>query len=151
MATRETPPTVNNGSSKRLSKLTIIFLIMALELCTIFAGQLQAGVVAKESPASVNILAPLDSPGWLHATARGGNQLPSVWDITIDFLDNSTTPACFTRSNRYQKQSVGVYRLRTGDGGSEGALPGGGQLTKVGGLPSAWFIPLSPPGYVLRL
>jgi len=151
MATRETPPTVNNGSSERLSKLTIIFLIVALELGTVFAGQLQAGVVVKENLTSVNILAPLASSGWLHATARGGNQLPSVWDITIDFLDSSTTPACLTRSNRYQKQNIGVCRLRTDDGGSEGARPGGGQLTTVGGLPPAWFTPLSPPGYVLRL
>jgi hypothetical protein len=138
-----------------MSKPALILLIVTFELGILFAGQAQTQAV-EENPTSVNILAPLLVSGSLHSSKPNENRLPTVWDISIDFLNVGTPPAYLTRGTRYSRHVLGVSHGGSGvkidkSSGRELALPGGQPLMAAAGSSLASLASLSPPGLILLL
>jgi hypothetical protein len=138
-----------------MSKPAVILLIVMFELGILFAGQAQTQTVA-EHLTSAHILAPLSASGSLHSSSPDENRLPTVWDITIDFLNGGAPQAYLTRPTRHSKQVVNVSHGGSGvkinkSGGGEMAAPGGQPIVAADGSPLASLASLSPPGLILRL
>jgi hypothetical protein len=138
-----------------MNKPAALLLIIALELGIIFTGP-QAQAVVKQSPVSVNNLAPLSASGSLYSTTPEINRLPSVRDITIfDFLYGDTAPVCWTRPGQNQKQITAISRSGHGvrlTGSRNGEISSPGRPSKAAGdIPSLSLYSLSPPGQILRL
>ena len=140
-----------------MSKRTVILLIVVLVSAIVFADHAEANAVTKQSPTSVNVLAPLSVSGSLHSGTSDGNHLPTVPHIMIsDFLYGCTTQAYLVQSTRYGGQIYGF--ARTGHGGI--ALGAGHSYGFVQHAQSKSAIPvsssgslssLSPPGLIPRL
>jgi hypothetical protein len=140
-----------------VSKWILVLLIAALVPGIVFASQAEAPAVVKQSPTSINILAPLSVSGSLHSGTSDGNQLPTFpHRMTPDFLYGCTPEAYWMQSTRYRGQIYGF--ARAGHGGitlgashscgfvqhdqSKSTIP----MSSWGSLSS-----LSPPGLILRL
>ena len=140
-----------------MSKRTVILLIAALALVIVFAGQAEAKAAAKQSPTSVNVVAPLSVPDSLHSVTSDSNPFPRVPDIIIsDLLADCAQQPCWMRSAQYQRQIHGF--ARTGYC-VKLAASRGCKLAQQGGQPklaileslSGSLSSLSPPGLILRL
>ena len=140
-----------------MSKRTVILLIAALALVIVFARQAEARTVVKQSPTSVNVVAPLVVSDSLHSVTSDSNPFPRVPDIIISgLLADCAQQPCWIRSAQYQRQIHGF--TRTGYGVKLATSRGCG-LAQQGGQPklaileslSGSLSSLSPPGLILRL